>query len=269
MHVGTFAEGGRCNQAGGLGSRRTRHRTAVVLPSLGSQELIAGRARHLVARLPVISPPSQLRCRRGLHRRRRAAGCSDLRRRGLHRVAVRVVVLAAPPHRVEQDGELARDGDDGAFLRVPAAAPGEGESPGPQTTLLPEGSEHVMRRLHEEPAQERVAALGDWELLVRVARLVLPRHDPDVRADVAALLEARRVVDHQDEGERRELHVRQPVPRRDRAPCDHVDEDGELPARRPRADRDHAGVAARVAHAPRVGRAAPLNGGRAFMPLIS
>ena len=69
-------------------------------------------------------------------------------------------------------------------------------------TPYAEGSQDVVRRLHEEPAQEPVAALGDRELPVRLARLVLARHDAEVRADVAAPLEAAGIVDHEHEGER-------------------------------------------------------------------
>lgn len=105
---------------------------------------------------------------------------------------------------MQQNGELARHGDDGAFLGRLAAAAGEREAMSPQVAVGAEGSEDVVRRLHEQLAQEGVAFLGDVHLRVAIARLAGAGRESEIGAHSSAVWEAGGIFEGQDVGERSE-----------------------------------------------------------------
>ena len=61
-----------------------------------------------------------------------------------------------------------------------------------------------MRRPHQQPSQQLVAGLRNAELGLALARGALPGDEPEVSPDGAARGEAMRIVDREDEGQRRQ-----------------------------------------------------------------
>ena len=62
---------------------------------------------------------------------------------------------------------------------------------------------HAPRRLHQQPAQPRVAGLGERAPALPLPGAVLPRHQPEVGRDVAGPREPRHVVERRHVGHRR------------------------------------------------------------------
>lgn len=86
--------------------------------------------------------------------------------------------------------ELARDGHDGALLGILAPAFGDQLPMAAQITVWTEGLKDVVRRGDQQASPQRVAALGAAQLRLGVAALGQPRHQTEVRAHVATVVEA-------------------------------------------------------------------------------
>ena len=67
-----------------------------------------------------------------------------------------------------------------------------------------EGAQDVMRGADQQAAHQTVAAFADAQLFVRAAALVAARTQTQIRAHVAAAVEALRIADLQDEAQRGE-----------------------------------------------------------------
>ena len=83
-----------------------------------------------------------------------------------------------PEERIENAGQAAGERDDGDVL---ASARGDAQGPGPEG--LGRGGRRrriETRRLDEQPANTRVARLGDGAAALRVARAVLAGHEAEV-----------------------------------------------------------------------------------------
>src|SRR5690606_24778391 len=88
------------------------------------------------------------------------------------------------------------------FPRVLVSArAGHALSEAAQVAVGTEVAEDVGRSVHEQAPHVAVTSLGDSHLWIALARALLPRHEPEIRADVARASEALRVVDGQHEAQ--------------------------------------------------------------------
>ena len=79
---------------------------------------------------------------------------------------------------VQEDGEFARDGDDGALLAALAAGRGVLQSPTSQIGVRSSEAEDVLRAVDQQLAQVAIAGLRDAQLRRALAGLSLPRDKP-------------------------------------------------------------------------------------------
>lgn len=121
--------------------------------------------------------------------------------KGVQRDGDVLVVVSCFPEREQQDGELAGDGDDGAFLGGFSSASGEAQSGFAECGGRAEWAEDVVGAVDEETAQLGVAGFGDGELLVGLAGLVASGDESEVGADVAGAGESLGVFEGEDEAE--------------------------------------------------------------------
>jgi len=89
------------------------------------------------------------------------------------RLGERREVLPVAPHAVQQDGQFAGHRDDGSLFAALAAGRGQLQAPAAQGRVGAEAAQDILRRLHQQAAQVRVAGLGDAPLRVGFARLAL------------------------------------------------------------------------------------------------
>src|ERR1700690_3316285 len=68
--------------------------------------------------------------------------------------------LSALPDAMQDDGQFARDRDDGALLAALACGCGQLQTPAAQFGVWPKAAQHVLRSLHQQAAQVDVAGLG-------------------------------------------------------------------------------------------------------------
>jgi hypothetical protein len=82
------------------------------------------------------------------------------------------VVVRTPLRSPTDDAaarQFARRRNDRPFLSVPASALGQLQAPAPEITVDPERSQNVMRTLHQQRAQIRIALFADVHSAVRSA----------------------------------------------------------------------------------------------------
>ena len=99
---------------------------------------------------------------------------------------------------MQQHRQLSRHRDHRPLLRVLAAARRDLFAVPTQLAILPERAENVMRAADEKLPQISIPRLGNVQLLIRIARLIAFRHQPEVRPNLATFLEPRRIVNRQD-----------------------------------------------------------------------
>jgi hypothetical protein len=68
-----------------------------------------------------------------------------------------LIHFSAHPQAMEQHRQLSRGRHDGSLLAVPPAALGQFHAPAPQVAVHPERSQDVLRSLHQQRAQIRIA----------------------------------------------------------------------------------------------------------------
>ena len=104
-------------------------------------------------------------------------------------------VLLVPQHRPGNHGDLASQRDTGFLLAsllfatdpfVDALGPRVVPQRGPST-------------FNKDRSRQRIASLGDAAVAIGFAGLILPRHQTEVRRDLASILKAMRIVDAGDE----------------------------------------------------------------------
>lgn len=122
----------------------------------------------------------------------------------LRGVTQRLVHVAGHPQGMQEDGQLAGHGDHGPFLRVLPSPCSQAQAPSPQITVRSERPQNVVRAIHQEAAQQGVAALGDAELGCSGAGVVLPRTQSQVGPDAATGPEAVRFFEGEHKRERRD-----------------------------------------------------------------
>lgn len=103
---------------------------------------------------------------------------------------------------MQQDRELASDGDRGSLLGRLAAAGCESQSVATQIAVGSEWADDPMRALHEQSAQPWIASLADAQLRVAVAGRLAARAEAEPRAYRAAAAEALRILHREHERHR-------------------------------------------------------------------
>src|SRR5580700_9420679 len=123
-------------------------------------------------------------------------------------VVQRFVHISAHPQVMQQHGQLSRGGHDGSLLAVSAATRGQLQAPAPQIAVHTEWSQNVLRSLHQQRAQIRIALFADVHLRLALSRVPPSWLQSEITAHVAALGKAMWVLQGQQEGQRDQLRVR-------------------------------------------------------------
>jgi len=95
--------------------------------------------------------------------------------------------FAAAPHAVQDDGQFAGHGDEGAFLTPFASTGSQLEAPTAQCRVGTEAAQDILCRLHQQAAQVGVAGFRDASLGVGLPRLALPRAKTKERPRLAVV----------------------------------------------------------------------------------
>src|SRR5580693_8153044 len=117
-------------------------------------------------------------------------------------VVQRFVHISAHPQVMQQHGQLSRGGHDGSLLAVSAATRGQLQAPAPQIAVHTEWSQNVLRSLHQQRAQIRIALFADVHLRLALSRVPPSWLQSEITAHVAALGKAMWVLQGQQEGQR-------------------------------------------------------------------
>lgn len=120
------------------------------------------------------------------------------------RLANRIIHLAGHPQAVKQYRELPRHGHLFTFLRNHTAASRQTQPLTSQVRVLTERTQDLVRRLNQQAAKVAVARLGDRELGITRPGLALLGSKSQIRSHRPALLQAPRVLEGQDEAQRRQ-----------------------------------------------------------------
>src|SRR5262249_28988089 len=105
------------------------------------------------------------------------------------------------PHAVQDDGELAGDGDAGSRHAAPLC---DLHAPGAQARPFAAAHEQPGGCLVERRAGELVAAAAYLSLDIGFAGLIAPRRQAEMRAHISRAAEPIRTIDRRTEGERRD-----------------------------------------------------------------
>src|SRR5438270_25856 len=107
------------------------------------------------------------------------------------------VHFSAHPEVMQQHRQLSRGRHDGSLLSVSPATLGQLQAPAPQITVHPEWSQNVLRSLHQQRAQVRVAFLADVHLRLAPPGVPPSRLQSQIAAHVPALAKAMRIFQGQ------------------------------------------------------------------------
>src|SRR5262249_60446222 len=122
--------------------------------------------------------------------------CLFLRRcRNGHSAAVvqRFVHFSAHPEMMQQYGQLSGRGHDGSLLAVSSTTLSQLQSPASEIAVDAERSQNVLRSLHQQCPQIRIALFADVQLWLALSRVSASRLQSWIAAHVAALAEAMRI----------------------------------------------------------------------------
>jgi hypothetical protein len=114
----------------------------------------------------------------------------------------RFVRFSAHPQVMQQYRQLSCRGDDRPFLAALSAALGQLQSPAPQIAVHAKRSQNVLRSLHQQRAQIRIAFLADVHLRLTLSGVSSSRLQSQITSHVAALAEAMRIFQCQHEAQR-------------------------------------------------------------------
>src|SRR6266550_2397644 len=103
---------------------------------------------------------------------------------------------------MQQHGQLSRRGNDSAFLSVPPATLRQFQAPPSQVTVGSKWAQNVMRTLHQQSSQIRIAFLADAHLRLALAGVSPSRLQPQIAAHVPALAKTMRIFQRQQESQR-------------------------------------------------------------------
>src|SRR5207249_4437967 len=97
-----------------------------------------------------------------------------------------------------------RGGNDGSLLSVSPATLGQLQAPAPQITVHPKWSQDVLRSLHQQRAQIRIAFLADVQLRLALSRVPASRLQSQIAAHIATLAKTMRIFQRQQKRQRDE-----------------------------------------------------------------
>ena len=103
---------------------------------------------------------------------------------------------------MQQHRQLSGSGNDGSLLPALATPLGQLQSPAPQITVNPEGSQNMLRTLHQQGAQIGIAFLADVHLRLALAGVSSPWLQSQVATHVAAFAKAVRIFERQQKRQR-------------------------------------------------------------------
>ena len=101
-------------------------------------------------------------------------------------VAQRFVHFSAHPQAMQQHRELSRGRNHGSFLPILPATLGQLQTPAPQIAVRSKRTQNVVRSLHQQRSQIRIAFLADVHLRLALAGVPPSRLQPHIAAHVAA-----------------------------------------------------------------------------------
>jgi hypothetical protein len=102
---------------------------------------------------------------------------------------------------MQQNCQLAGDGDDRSFLSVSASMFGELQSPPPQVGVLSEGPQDVLCPLNQHHPQIGISLPGDMQLRLALSGVPSARLQSYVAARITALSKSPRVFQRQYVGQ--------------------------------------------------------------------
>src|SRR5271154_5048237 len=103
---------------------------------------------------------------------------------------------------MQQNCQLARNGDDRSFLSAFASMFGQLQSPPSEIGVLSEGPQDVLCSLHQHHPQIGISLPGDMQLRLALSGVSSARLQAYVAARIAALSESPRVLQRQYVGQR-------------------------------------------------------------------
>ena len=151
-------------------------------------------------RLTLAPDRSGQRLRRGFENSRRCRTRASSRLRQW----LRLVISTSLPQGKQCHGQFACYRDYRALFCRLSAASGDPLTRCTQRTRRAKRPEYIVGTVDQEAAQLHVASLGDSQLFVALPRLVAARHQAEIRADGASVLEVLWVFQGQNEAKCRE-----------------------------------------------------------------
>ena len=117
-------------------------------------------------------------------------------------VVQRLIHFSAHPQVMQQHRQLSCRGHDGPLLAVASSSFRQLESPAPEIAVDAEWPQDVLRSLHQQRAQVRVAFLADVQLWLALSRVPPSWLQSQIAAHVTTLTEAMRILEGQQERQR-------------------------------------------------------------------
>src|ERR1019366_2909374 len=110
---------------------------------------------------------------------------------------------------MQQDRQLASGSNDGPFLSILATPLGQFQTPSSQIAVSAEWAEYVVRPLHQQRSQIRIALFADVHLRLALPGVSTSRLQSDIATRVATLAETMRVFQrqHVGQGNQSALHL--------------------------------------------------------------
>ena len=103
---------------------------------------------------------------------------------------------------MQQHRQFASRRNDGPFLSRLAAAFGQPQTPSSQIAVGSKRAENMVRSLHQQGSQIRIALFADVHLRFALPRVSAPRLQPEVATRIPALAETMRILQRQHVGQR-------------------------------------------------------------------
>jgi hypothetical protein len=115
---------------------------------------------------------------------------------------------------MEQYSQFACQSYDSSFLGILPSSFSDLQSPTTQVAVFTKGSQYVVSTMYEEPAKIAVTSLGDMELWIMFAGLILFRDKSKTRTDFTAFAKPTRIFQGEDESQGGEMTNTADIPKR-------------------------------------------------------
>ena len=100
---------------------------------------------------------------------------------------------------MQQYCQLSGGRHDGSLLPVPSTTLRQFQAPAPEIAVHTEWTQNVLRSLHQQSPQIGIAFFADMQLRLTLPRVSASRLQPQIAAHVAALAEAVRIFQRQQD----------------------------------------------------------------------